>query len=107
MPLDRAKITQGAAVRKLKKAKKKAVKAAEAATESRTKAEGDLATAEGMLNVEMKKATGGGQGELWFMKRELDEAKKELDEAKNSDEELDKAKKSDEELDEAKKSDEE
>lgn len=76
LPLDRAKITQGAAVRKLKKAKKKAVKAAEAATESRTKAEGDLATAEGMLNVEMKKATGGGQGELWFMKRELDEAKK-------------------------------
>ena len=76
LPLDRAKITQGAAVRKLKKAKKKADKAAAVATESRTTAESDMATAEAMLNAEMKKATGGGQGELWWMKRELDEAKK-------------------------------
>jgi len=76
LPLDRAKITQGAAVRKLKKAKKKAVKAAEAASAAVKKAEADMAVAEQMLQAEMKKATGGGQGELWWMQRELDEAKK-------------------------------
>ena len=76
LPLDRAKITQAAAVRKLNKAKKKAVKAAEAATESRNLAEADMKKAEALLNAEMKKASGGGQGELWWMKRELDEAKK-------------------------------
>jgi hypothetical protein len=76
LPLDRAKITQAAAVRKLNKAKKKAVKAAEAATESRNLAEADMKKAETLLNAEMKKASGGGQGELWWMKRELDEAKK-------------------------------
>lgn len=76
LPLDRAKITQGAAVRKLKKAKKKAIKAGEVAAAARQVAEKDMEVAEAMLTAEMKKATGGGQGELWYMKRELDEAKK-------------------------------
>ena len=76
LPLDRAKITQGAAVRKLAKAKKKAVKAAALATEALNKAQEDMATAEQMLNAEVKKSTGGGQGELWWMQRELAEAKK-------------------------------
>jgi hypothetical protein len=76
LPLNRAKITQAAAVRKLKKAKKKADKTAAAATEARTKAEAAFAKAEGMLQTEIKKASGGGQGELWWMSRELEEAKK-------------------------------
>merc|ERR1712166_269035 len=58
LPLDRAKITQGAAVRKLKKAKKKAIKAGEVAAAARQVAEKDMEVAEAMLTAEMKKATG-------------------------------------------------
>ena len=76
LPLNRAKITQAAALRKLKKAKKKAVAAAEAAAEALASAEAAFNEAENLLKVEMKKATGGGQGELWWMSRELEEAKK-------------------------------
>jgi hypothetical protein len=76
LPLNRAKITQAAALRKLKKAKKKAVKAAESAAEALASAETAFAEAEHLLKVEMKKASGGGQGELWWMSRELEEAKK-------------------------------
>jgi hypothetical protein len=63
-------------LRKLKKAKKKAVAAAEAAAEALASAEAAFKEAENLLKVEMKKATGGGQGELWWMSRELEEAKK-------------------------------
>ena len=76
LPLNRAKITQAAAVRKLKKAKKKADATAEAATQARAAAEEAFQAAEQLLKVEMKKASGGGQGELWWMARELEEAKK-------------------------------
>ncbi len=76
LPLNRAKITQGASVRKLAKAKKKAEKAKAAAVEARKKAEDDFQKAENLLQKEVARASGGGQGELWWMQRELEEAKK-------------------------------
>ena len=76
LPLDRAKINQGATVRKAKKARKKADKSAAAAKESKEAAEKAFQAAEDQLAALTRASKGAGQGSLWFMKRELQEAKK-------------------------------
>ena len=76
LPLDRAKINQGATVRKAERARKKADKAAAAAKESKEAAEKAFKDAEAELARLTKASKGAGQGTLWYMKRELQEAKK-------------------------------
>lgn len=76
LPLNRAKITQAATVRKLKKAKRRAEKTRAAAAGAREAAQKALSEAESMLQAEVRRSSGGGQGELWWMGRELEEAKK-------------------------------
>lgn len=76
LPLDRAKINQGATVRKAKKARKKADKSAAAAKESKESAEEAFKSADEQLSRLTAQSKGAGQGTLWFMKRELQEAKK-------------------------------
>lgn len=90
LPLDRAKINQGAAVRKVKKARKKAEKTAAASKEEYAKANEAFKKAETDLAVIAKQTKGAGQGTLWFMQRELAEAKKYMTpkQLKKSDEEL-------------------
>ena len=90
LPLDRAKINQGAAVRKVKKARKKAEKTATASKEEYAKANEAFKKAETDLAVIAKQTKGAGQGTLWFMQRELAEAKKYMTpkQLKKSDEEL-------------------
>eukprot|EP00009_Paramoeba_aestuarina_P009185 CAMPEP_0201520460 /NCGR_PEP_ID=MMETSP0161_2-20130828/11374_1 /ASSEMBLY_ACC=CAM_ASM_000251 /TAXON_ID=180227 /ORGANISM="Neoparamoeba aestuarina, Strain SoJaBio B1-5/56/2" /LENGTH=290 /DNA_ID=CAMNT_0047918835 /DNA_START=60 /DNA_END=932 /DNA_ORIENTATION=+ len=68
LPLRKAKITLEAAV-------KKAEKATKAAEEARAKAEADLAEAEAYLK-ELSSKGGSGQGAIWWMERELTEARK-------------------------------
>ena len=90
LPLDRAKINQGAAVRKVKKARMKAEKTAAASKEEYAKANEAFKKAETDLAVITKQTKGAGQGTLWFMQRELAEAKKYMTpkQLKKSDEEL-------------------
>lgn len=68
LPLRRAKITQEAAV-------KKAEKASKAAEDARLAAEHAFQEAEAALE-EAKKSDGSAQGSLWWIDRELHEAKK-------------------------------
>ena len=90
MPLQRAKITQSAAVRKVAKARKKAETTANAAKEEHAKAEESFKNAEENLALLTKQCKGAGQGTMWYMKRELAEAKKYMTpkQLKKSDEEL-------------------
>jgi hypothetical protein len=97
LPLRKAKITQGAALKKSEKAAKAAAQAAEAAAiaqmeaeaalaeaevaemaaaEAVAAAEGAFAAAEGELQVIMSSGDGVSHGRLWWMQRELDERKK-------------------------------
>jgi hypothetical protein len=77
LPLRKAKITQGAALKKSEKAAKKAAAAAAAAAASLEQAQGAFAQAEEQL-VELKRGGGDGvsHGKLWWMQRELNERKK-------------------------------
>ena len=68
LPLRKAKITLEAAV-------KKAEKATKASEEARAKAEAALAEAEAYLH-ELSSKGGSGQGAIWWMERELKEARK-------------------------------
>jgi multidrug resistance efflux pump len=68
LPLRKAKITLEAAV-------KKAEKATKAAEDAREKAEASLASAEAYLH-ELSARGGSGQGAIWWMERELLEARK-------------------------------
>jgi len=69
MPLRKAKLTQGAALKKAEKAKKKAEELLEKAKEAFKDAEEQLDA--------IKKAGGGvAQGQIWWMERELAERKK-------------------------------
>eukprot|EP00949_MAST-11_sp_MAST-11-sp1_P003211 g3211.t1 len=76
LPLQRAKINQGATVRKSKKAAKKAKKAADAAAEARAAAEEAFAAAQEAVDEIKKKYAGSGEGGIWLMDRELEEQKK-------------------------------
>lgn len=90
LPLREAKIKQGAKVRKMKratkackKAEKKAAQAAEAAEAAVNEARDSLQRAEEFL-IEVKAACAGGtnDGILWWMDRELAEARKYLPKGK-------------------------
>jgi len=74
LPLRRAKLTTEAA-------KKKADKAADAATAAREAAEAKVAEAEAYLE-EIRNQSGSAQGSIWWIERELHEAKKYLPESK-------------------------
>jgi len=74
LPLNRAKLTTNAA-------KKKADKAAAAATAAREAAEAKVEEAKAYLD-ELKSQSGSAQGSLWWIERELHEAKKYLPESK-------------------------
>ena len=89
LPLQRAKINQGATVRKMEKAAKpfneasaKAKAAAEAAAAAKAEAEAAVAEAEGKLQAAMdalaeaKKAGGVACGSIWWMERQIEEKKK-------------------------------
>ena len=89
LPLQRAKINQGATVRKMEKAAKpfneasaKAKAAAEAAAAAKAEAEAAVADAEGKLQAAMdalaeaKKAGGVACGSIWWMERQIEEKKK-------------------------------
>jgi DNA repair exonuclease SbcCD ATPase subunit len=88
LPLRKAKITNEAAVKKAEKASKAAEAAVEAATQAKAAAEravedakAKLAEAEAYLE-EVKNKPGSAQGALWFMERELHEARAYLPTAK-------------------------
>eukprot|EP01083_Nonionella_stella_P003822 10981_1 len=81
LPLRRAKINQGAAVRKAERATAKAHELRLSAEKSLGEAEAAFETAEEYLN-DVKSRAGSGQGALWFVERELYEAKKYLPQAK-------------------------
>lgn len=76
MPLQRARINQGAAVRRLAKATKKAEAATIAAETARAQAEEDLQAAVDHLKEIQAQCKGSGDGTMWWMGRELEEAKK-------------------------------
>mmetsp|Transcript_28849 Transcript_28849/g.46863 ORF Transcript_28849/g.46863 Transcript_28849/m.46863 type:complete len:332 (-) Transcript_28849:260-1255(-) len=97
LPLQKAKITQAAVVKKCQKATKKAARITGKAVEAREKAEADAkqakaakqASEDAVIAAEtaIEKATeylekvkqevkGAGKGKLWLMDRELEEAKK-------------------------------
>ena len=76
LPLQRAKINQGATVRKSKKAAKKAKKAADAAAEARAAAEEAFCSGPGGRGRDQEKYAGSGEGGIWLMDRELEEQKK-------------------------------
>jgi len=81
LPLRRAKITQEAAVKKADRATKAAEEAAAAAARAREAAEEAVAEAERKVGEaeayleEVKRKAGDGQGALWWIDRELHEAK--------------------------------
>eukprot|EP01084_Bolivina_argentea_P200515 342880_1 len=81
LPLRRAKINQGAAVRKAERATAKAHELRLSADKSLGEAEAAFETAEEYLH-DVKSRAGSGQGALWFVERELYEAKKYLPQAK-------------------------
>jgi len=74
LPLQRAKINQEATVRKAEKARKAADASADAARAAVQEAEEDLEKA--------KNAGGGGLGTIWYLQRDLTEAKKFLPKSK-------------------------
>lgn len=77
LPLRRAKINQSAAVRKSERAAKAATKAREEAEKALKDAEDAFKAAEDFLE-EVKMRTGSAAGGLWWIERELHEAKKYL-----------------------------
>lgn len=76
LPLQRARINQGATVRKSSKAAKKAAKAADGAAAARAKAEEAFNAAQDAVDAIKKKYQGSGEGGIWMMDRELEEQKK-------------------------------
>jgi hypothetical protein len=103
LPLQQAKITQAAVVKKCEKATKKAAKATAKAVTAREKAQADEASAQKareaaeaavevaeqaivaateFLEKVKKEVKGAGKGKLWFMDRELEEAKKYMPKSK-------------------------
>jgi len=83
LPLRKAKITQGAALKRAEKARKlaaeesaKAEAAAAAAAAAKVEAEAAFAAAQAQLDDLKKKGDGIAQGAVWWMDRELSERKK-------------------------------
>jgi len=83
LPLRKAKITQGAALKKAEKAAKVAADekdaadtAARNAAESKVAAEAAFAEAEKQLETLKRKGDGIAQGAIWWMERELLERRK-------------------------------
>ena len=76
LPLRRAKITQDAAVRKCKRATKAAKKAADEAKAAAELAEKSYNEATAKLDEVKEQCKGTGDGQLWWMGRELEEKKK-------------------------------
>ena len=89
LPLQRAKINQGATVRKMEKAAKAAEEAkvkadqqAAAAEKAKAEAEAAVAEAEGKLQkamdalAEAKRSGGDACGSIWWMERQIEEKKK-------------------------------
>lgn len=77
LPLRRAKINQGAAVRKSQRASNAAIDASKAAEDALILAEAAFQEAEDFL-LEVKSRKGSAAGALWWIERELTEAKKYL-----------------------------
>ncbi len=75
LPLRRAKINQGAAVRKSERAAKIAVEARLEAEGALTAAEASFDAAEKYLN-EVKNKAGSSKGSMWWIERDLQEARK-------------------------------
>lgn len=75
LPLRKAKITQKAQLKKVKKARKPFKKATEQAKEKHDNAEKAFQDAEDFLN-ELKNRGGTPHGSIWWMSRELEEKKK-------------------------------
>ena len=75
LPIRRAKITQEAALRRLEKARKAAEAATAAAEEAAAIAEKQLADAEAYL-ADVSSRVGSTEGTVWFLNRELEEARK-------------------------------
>jgi len=75
LPLRRAKITQESAVRKAEKARK-------ASEEATAAAEGKFQEAQKFLDEVRARSGGSAQGDLWWMDREIKEAKKYLPKSK-------------------------
>ncbi|EDR26139.1 protein tolA, putative [Entamoeba dispar SAW760] len=73
---DDAKQAADEAKTQAEQAEAESVAAAEAADQALVDAEQKVAEAEAYLAEQQKKATGAGQGTMWFMQRELDEKKK-------------------------------
>ncbi|EKE40296.1 hypothetical protein ENUP19_0188G0014 [Entamoeba nuttalli] len=73
---DDAKQKADEAKTQAEQAEAESVSAAEAADQALVEAEQKVAEAEAYLAEQQKKATGAGQGTMWFMQRELDEKKK-------------------------------
>jgi len=82
LPLRRAKLTTEAATKKAEKARKVAEEAAEEAEKARLEAEEKLRECEAKFDEaqrfleEIRSRPGGGQGALWWIDRELKEARK-------------------------------
>ena len=76
LPLRRAKITQDAAVRKCAKATKAAKKAADEAKAAAELAEKSYNEATAKLEEIKEQCKGTGDGQIWWMGRELEEKKK-------------------------------
>jgi DNA repair exonuclease SbcCD ATPase subunit len=81
LPLQRAKINQAAAVRKSEKATAKAMEARAEAEKSLAEAQAAFDEAQKYMD-EVSKMVGSCEGTMWWMQRELEEAKKYLPQSK-------------------------
>jgi len=77
LPLRKAKLTTEAATKKAEKARIAAEESAAIAEQKLREAEGKFDDAQRYLE-EIRSRTGGGEGALWWLDRELKEAKKYL-----------------------------